>query len=160
MANEDIKRFTAEGIKKLQEELNYLISVRRNEVAEQIKEAKSFGDLSENAEYDAARNEQSRLEGRIQELEYILSNAEVISEEELGQDVVNVGTTVTVFNETRGKQQTYSIVGANDANPFKGHITLDSPVGKALEKHTTGDVVQVTVPNGVHMLRIEKIERT
>ena len=160
MANEEIKRFTAEGIKKLQEELNYLISVRRNEVAEQIKEAKSFGDLSENAEYDAARNEQSRLEGRIQELEYILSNAEVISEEELGQDVVNVGTTVTVFNETRGKQQVYSIVGANDANPFKGHITLDSPVGKALEKHTTGDVVSVTVPSGVHMLRIEKIERT
>ena len=83
MANEEVKRFTAEGIKKLQEELNYLISVRRNEVAEQIKEAKSFGDLSENAEYDAARNEQSRLEGRIQELEYILSNAEVISDEEL-----------------------------------------------------------------------------
>ena len=145
MANEEVKRFTAEGIKKLQEELNYLISVRRNEVAEQIKEAKSFGDLSENAEYDAARNEQSRLEGRIQEL---------------ANDIVNVGTTVTVFNETRGKEQVYAIVGANDANPFKGHITLDSPVGKALEKHTTGDVVQITVPTGVQTLRILSIVKS
>ena len=105
----DVKFFTAEGIKKMEEELDYLRSVKRGEVAEKIKVARSFGDLSENAEYDEARKEQSFMEGRIQELEYILSNAQVIREEDLKSDVVNVGSVVTVYNETRKKEQVYSL---------------------------------------------------
>lgn len=158
--NSDVKFFTAEGIKKMEEELDYLRSVKRGEIAEQIKVARSFGDLSENAEYDAARNEQSRLEGRIMELENILSNAKVIREDELNNDVVNVGSTVTVFNETRGKQQTYSLVGSSEADPFKGKISQDSPIGAALLGKHVGETVQVTVPAGVHSLRIESITRS
>ncbi len=156
----DVKFFTAEGIKKMEEELDYLRSVRRNEVAEQIKVARSFGDLSENAEYDAARDEQGRLEGRIMELESILSNAQVIREDDLNNDTVNVGSTVTVYNETKGKTQTYSLVGTSEADPFKGKISQDSPIGAALTGKHVGETVQVTVPSGVHVLRIENIARS
>ena len=152
----DVKFFTAEGIKKMEEELDYLRSVKRGEVAEKIKVARSFGDLSENAEYDEARKEQSFMEGRIQELEYILSNAQVIREEDLKSDVVNV---VTVYNETRKKEQVYSLVGSSETDPLKGKISQDSPIGAALTGHHAGETVQVTVPSGVLSLRIEKITR-
>lgn len=155
----DVKFFTAEGIKKMEEELDYLRSVKRGEVAEKIKVARSFGDLSENAEYDEARKEQSFMEGRIQELEYILSNAQVIREEDLKSDVVNVGSVVTVYNETRKKEQVYSLVGSSETDPLKGKISLDSPIGAALTGHHAGETVQVTVPSGVLSLRIEKITR-
>ena len=152
----DVKFFTAEGIKKMEEELDYLRSVKRGEVAEKIKVARSFGDLSENAEYDEARKEQSFMEGRIQELEYILSNAQVIREEDLKSDVVNVGSVVTVYNETRKKEQVYS---SSETDPLKGKISQDSPIGAALTGHHAGETVQVTVPSGVLSLRIEKITR-
>ena len=155
----DVKFFTAEGIKKMEEELDYLRSVKRGEVAEKIKVARSFGDLSENAEYDEARKEQSFMEGRIQELEYILSNAQVIREEDLKGDVVNVGSVVTVYNETRKKEQVYSLVGSSETDPLKGKISQDSPIGAALTGHHAGETVQVTVPSGVLSLRIEKITR-
>ena len=155
----DVKFFTAEGIKKMVEELDYLRSVKRGEVAEKIKVARSFGDLSENAEYDEARKEQSFMEGRIQELEYILSNAQVIREEDLKSDVVNVGSVVTVYNETRKKEQVYSLVGSSETDPLKGKISQDSPIGAALTGHHAGETVQVTVPSGVLSLRIEKITR-
>lgn len=155
----DVKFFTAEGIKKMEEELDYLRSVKRGEVAEKIKVARSFGDLSENAEYDEARKEQSFMEGRIQELEYILSNAQVIREEDLKSDVVNVGSVVTVYNETRKKEQVYSLVGSSETDPLKGKISQDSPIGAALTGHHAGETVQVTVPSGVLSLRIEKITR-
>ena len=155
----DVKFFTAEGIKKMEEELDYLRSVKRGEVAEKIKVARSFGDLSENAEYDEARKEQSFMEGRIQELEYILSNAQVIREEDLKSDVVNVGSVVTVYNETRKKEQVYSLVGSSETDPLKGKIAQDSPIGAALTGHHAGETVQVTVPSGVLSLRIEKITR-
>ena len=158
--NGDVKFFTAEGIKKMEEELDYLRSVKRGEVAEKIKVARSFGDLSENAEYDEARKEQAFMEGRIMELETTLSNAQVIREDELNNDVVNVGSTVTEFNETRGKQQTYSLVGSSEADPFKGKISQDSPIGAALVGRHVGETVQVTVPAGVHTLRIESISRS
>lgn len=155
----DVKFFTAEGIKKMEEELDYLRSVKRGEVAEKIKVARSFGDLSENAEYDEARKEQSFMEGRIQELEYILSNAQVIREEDLKSDVVNVGSVVTVYNETRKKEQVCSLVGSSETDPLKGKISQDSPIGAALTGHHAGETVQVTVPSGVLSLRIEKITR-
>ena len=155
----DVKFFTAEGIKKMEEELDYLRSVKRGEVAEKIKVALSFSDLSENAEYDEARKEQSFMEGRIQELEYILSNAQVIREEDLKSDVVNVGSVVTVYNETRKKEQVYSLVGSSETDPLKGKISQDSPIGAALTGHHAGETVQVTVPSGVLSLRIEKITR-
>ena len=155
----DVKFFTAEGIKKMEEELDYLRSVKRGEVAEKIKVARSFGDLSENAEYDEARKEQSFMEGRIQELEYILSNAQVIREEDLKSDVVNVGSVVTVYNETRKKEQVYSLVGSSETDPLKGKISQDSPIGAALTGHHAGETVQVTVPSGELSLRIEKITR-
>ena len=155
----DVKFFTAEGIKKMEEELDYLRSVKRGEVAEKIKVARSFGDLSENAEYDEARKEQSFMEGRIQELEYILSNAQVIREEDLKSDVVNVGSVVTVYNETRKKEKVYSLVGSSETDPLKGKISQDSPIGAALTGHHAGETVQVTVPSGVLSLRIEKITR-
>ena len=100
------------------------------------------------------------MEGRIMELETTLSNAQVIREDELNNDMVNVGSTVTVFNETRGKQQTYSLVGSSEADPFKGKISQDSPIGAALVGRRVGESVQVTVPAGVHTLRIESISRS
>ena len=158
--NGDVKFFTADGIRKMEEELDYLRSVKRGEVAEKIKVARSFGDLSENAEYDEARKEQAFMEGRIMELETTLSNAQVIREDELNNDMVNVGSTVTVFNETRGKRQVYSMVGSSEADPFKGKISQDYPIGAALVGRRVGESVQVTVPAGVHTLRIESISRS
>ena len=151
---------TQQGLKALEDELEHLKIVRRKEVAEKIKVARGYGDLSENAEYDEARKEQAFMEGRIMELETTLSNAQVIREDELNNDVVNVGSTVTVFNETRGKQQTYSLVGSSEADPFKGKISQDSPIGAALVGRHVGETVQVTVPAGVHTLRIESISRS
>ncbi len=155
----DVKYFTAEGIKKMEEELDYLRSVKRSEVAEKIKVARSFGDLSENAEYDEARKEQAFMEGRIQELEATLNNAKVVSEEELNSNAVNVGSTVTVFNKKLNKQQIYSIVGSSEADPFKGRISQDSPIGAALTGHVAGDTVQVNTPAGVLELRVESVSR-
>ena len=155
----DVKYFTAEGIKKMEEELDYLRSVKRSEVAEKIKVARSFGDLSENAEYDEARKEQAFMEGRIQELEATLNNAKVVSEEELNSNTVNVGSTVTVFNMKKNKQQVYSIVGSSEADPFKGKISQDSPIGAALTGHSAGDVVQVNTPSGILELRVESVSR-
>ena len=153
-------KLTQESLDAYKKELEYLKTTRADEVAEQLKEARSFGDLSENAEYDEARKEQAFMEGRIMELETTLSNAQVIREDELNNDVVNVGSTVTVFNETRGKQQTYSLVGSSEADPFKGKISQDSPLGAALVGRHVGETVQVTVPAGVHTLRIESISRS
>ena len=145
----DVKYFTAEGIKKMEEELDYLRSVKRGEVAEKIKVARSFGDLSENAEYDEARKEQAFMEGRIQELEAILSTAQVIREEDMPTD----------YNETRKKEQVYSLVGSSEADPFKGRISQDSPIGAALAGKRVGETVHVAVPAGTHTLRIESITR-
>lgn len=161
MANNgnDVKFFTAAGIKKMEEELDLLRRVKRAEVAEKIKVARSFGDLSENAEYDEARKEQAFMEGRIQELEGVLSTAQVIREEDLTNDVVSVGSVVTVFNQSRNKAQVYSLVGSSEADPFKGKISSDSPIGAALTGKHVGDVVNVNVPAGTHMLRIDSITR-
>ena len=157
MANETI--LTAEGIRELEERLEYMKTVTRKEIAEQIKEARGFGDLSENAEYDEAKNEQSRIEGEIKQLEDRLRNATVIDESMLNTKTVNVGSTVVVQEQGSSEKVTYLIVGSTEANPLEGKISNESPVGEALVGHGKGDVVDVTTPGGQIEYTILSIKR-
>ena len=157
MANETI--LTAEGIRELEERLEYMKTVTRKQIAEQIKEARGFGDLSENAEYDEAKNEQSRIEGEIKQLEDRLRNATVIDESMLNTKTVNVGSTVVVQEQGSSEKVTYLIVGSTEANPLEGKISNESPVGEALLGHGKGDVVEVTTPGGQIEYTILSIKR-
>ncbi len=139
---------TREGLEKIKEEYETAVSVTRAEVAERIKEARSFGDLSENAEYDAAKEEQAELEERINKLESMIRNAKVIDEDELEKDVVNVGNTVTLKENGVEEVVIYKIVGSTEADPFKGMISNESAVGKALIGAKIGETVEVEVPDG------------
>jgi len=139
---------TADGIKKLQEELDYLINVRRPEIARQIGEAKADGDISENAGYDEAKNAQAFAEGRILTIKNLLANAVVIDENG-STDVVRLGSTVTIRDMEYGDDETYAIVGSAEVDPANGRISLKSPIGQALLGHRKGDTVQVKVPSGV-----------
>lgn len=136
---------TLEGLNKLNEELKFLVEVRRKEVLERIREAASHGDLSENADYAQAREEQSFIEGRIQEIEEIVKNAQIISAS-TQKNFVSIGSTVTV--KVGGKEKTYTIVGSNEANPSEGKISNESNVGKALLGKKVGDKATVVTPNG------------
>ncbi len=147
---------TREGYLKLQEELEYLRTVRRQEVAERLHEAMEGGELIEDAEYEAAKNEQAFVEGRIQELEILLANARVI-EETNHAGVVQVGVTVTV-QEEGAEPEVYTIVGPAEANPRNGRISNESPLGRALLDHRAGDVVRVDAPGGSFTVRILKVE--
>ncbi|MGC8779684.1 MAG: transcription elongation factor GreA [Anaerolineae bacterium] len=138
---------TAEGIKKLQEELDYLINVRRPEIARQIAEAKADGDVSENAGYEEAKTAQAFNEGRILTLKNILANAVVISENG-SKETVDVGCKVTVRDVAYGDQETYTIVGSTEVDPGNGRISLKSPIGRALMGHRIGDIVSVQTPGG------------
>ena len=159
--NEEIL-LTQEGYDKIVAEHEYLVSVRREEVSQHLKEAKSYGDLSENAEYDAAKNEQAELEDRIGKLEYMMRNAKIISEEELTGEHVNLGLAVKV-KHTKGKQkgeeEIFTIVGTNDADPFENKISNDSPIGKALLGRTVGETVEVQTAMGVLSYKIVEIIR-
>ena len=148
---------SAEGMKKLEEKLQYLTTVRRAEVAEQIAVARGFGDLSENAEYDEAKNEQSRLETEIIELENAIRTAIVIDSDNISTDSVNVGTTVKVLYLDDNEEETYSIVGARESDPMHNKISNESPVGAALLGHKAGDVVTVEAPDGPMELKIIEI---
>ena len=159
MAEEKKVILTREGYEKLEKELNYYVSVRRNQVAEQIAIARGFGDLSENAEYDEAKNEQSRLEAKIVEMENTLRNCIVVEDDEVRTDVVGVGNAVKVYNETLKKEQIITIVGANETEPAKLKISSDSPIGAALLGARVGDVVSVDVPMGVMKLNVLEISR-
>jgi len=143
---------TKEGLKKLKEELDYLKTVRRKEVAQRLKEAISYGDLSENSEYEEAKNEQAFVEGRIIELELKIKNAKIIVEKHdkrAGKEI-NIGSTVTVRNVTESdEQETYTIVGATEADPFDAKISNESPIGKALLLKHKGETVEVHTPSGV-----------
>ena len=152
-------KLSPERLKALQEEQNYLKSVREKEVAELIKEARSFGDLSENSEYDEAKNEQGKLYSRLAELEEILSNYVVIEEEENSVDYIRLGNTVTVFDKEFEEEQTYKIVGSQEADPMNGAISEDSPFGKALLGKNEGDEVTVEAPAGHIYYKILKVER-
>ena len=159
MAEEKKVILTREGYEKLEKELDYYVSVRRNEISEQIAIARGFGDLSENAEYDEAKNEQSRLEAKIVEMENTLRNCIVVEDDEVRTDVVGVGNTVKVYNETLKKEQVITIVGANETDPSKLKISSDSPIGAALLGARVGDVVNVEVPMGVMKLNVLEISR-
>jgi len=145
---------TKEGFEKLQDELVYLRTAKRQEVADRLHEAMEGGELIENAEYEAAKNEQAFVEGRIQELEMLLATARVI--EKKTNDAVQVGSTVTI-QEDGLEEETYTIVGAAEANPREGKISNESPMGKAVLSHRAGDEVQIETPDGSYTVRIIKI---
>ena len=159
MAEEKKVILTREGYEKLEKELNYYVSVRRNQVAEQIAIARGFGDLSENAEYDEAKNEQSRIEAKIVEMENTLRNCIVVEDDEVRTDVVGVGNAVKVYNETLKMEQVITIVGANETEPAKLKISSDSPIGAALLGSKVGDVVTVEVPMGIMKMNVLEISR-
>ena len=139
---------SAEGLKRLEAELEELKTVGRQEIAEKIKEARSFGDLSENSEYDEAKNEQAILEAKIAELERQLKNVKILDDAEIDHTKVSIGSKVTAVNENNGKEVTYTIVGSTEADPFKGKISDESPVGAALLGHGVGETVEAELPNG------------
>ena len=140
---------TYEGLKKYEEELQELKVVRRRDVAEKIKEARGQGDLSENAEYDSAKEEQAEVEARIVVLEKMLRNAEVIDEEDLDKNTIRVGNKVEVLDKEFNEKVTYTIVGSAEADPLKGRISNESPLGKMLIGRAVGDAVKVDAPAGV-----------
>jgi len=150
---------TPEGLDKLKDEIEHLSTVKRREVAERIKEAREFGDISENSEYDDAKNEQAMLEARIASLEEKLRSASVIDASELDSNVVRVGSLVSVKDEGSGKNLKYTIVGSTEANPSENKLSNESPVGKGLLGRKKGDTVKVQLPNGKNReLKITKID--
>ena len=150
---------TPEGLQKLKDELELLQTEKRREVAERIKEAREFGDIAENSEYDDAKNEQAMLESRIAQLQEKLRMATVIEAKDLSTDVVQVGSVVHVKDEKTGKSQKFTIVGSAEANPGEQRLSNESPVGKALIGHKRGEIVTVDVPRGPKKkLKITKIE--
>ncbi len=151
---------TYEGLKKYEEELENLKVVRRQEVAEKIKEARAQGDLSENAEYDAAKDEQRDIEARIEQLEKILKNAEVVDEEEVDLEKINVGCKVLVRDMAEKEDCEYKIVGSTEADSLKGKISNESPVGKALIGAKVGDTVKVETVAGVFKYKVLDIQRS
>ncbi|MBR6809054.1 MAG: transcription elongation factor GreA [Clostridia bacterium] len=150
---------TTEGMREMEEKLRYLTTTRRAEVAEQISIARGFGDLSENAEYDEAKNEQSRLEAEIIQLENDIHNAIVIDEDNVSTDAVNVGTTVRVLFVEDGDEEEYTIVGARESDPINNKISNECPMGTALLGHIVGETVSVDAPDGTYQLKILGIRR-
>jgi transcription elongation factor GreA len=146
---------TPEGLQKLQEELDFLINERRPEIAQRIKHAKEFGDLSENAEYDDAKNDQGFIEGRIMTIEQMIRNASLIDTDEKVDGFVHLGSRVEVKDEFG--QTSYTIVGPAEADAGSGKISLESPVGKALMGRRTGDEVEVETPGGARRVQILKV---
>jgi transcription elongation factor GreA len=150
---------TEEGLQNLKEELEHPQGAKRREVAERIKEAREFGDISENSEYDDAKNEQMMLEKQIAEIEERLRSARIIDEGDVSTDVVSVGSTVHVKDQKTDKSVKYRIVGSSEANPSEQKLSNESPVGRALLGHKRGETVKVPVPRGpARQLKITKIE--
>ena len=147
---------TREGYRKLQEELDYLRTFKRQEIADRLHDAMDGGELIENAEYEAAKNEQAFVEGRIKELEILLATAHVIDESQTSAESAQVGSTVTI-QEDGTESEVYTIVGAAEANPAAGRISNESPLGKALLGHKVGDRVQVDAPAGIFSVSILKV---
>lgn len=157
-ANKQIT-LTQEGLNRLEEELEYLKIVKRKEVSEKIKVALSFGDLSENSEYDEAKNEQAMVEARISEVEALLKNVVVVNDDEISTEVVSVGCTVKIKCLKNGKEDTYKIVGSTEASPLEKKISDESPVGKAVIGHKVGETVDAEVPAGVIQYQILEISK-
>ena len=150
---------TPEGLEKLKQEIEYLSTDKRREVAERIKEAREFGDISENSEYDDAKNEQAMLEAKIAQFEERIRAATVVNPEDLTNDIVGVGSTVHVKDEKTGKSQKFTIVGSAEVNPAESKISNESPIGRAVMGHKRNDTVSVAVPKGpARKLKITKID--
>jgi transcription elongation factor GreA len=156
---EDEVVLTSTGHQKLAEELEFLVTVKRREVAERIKTSREFGDISENSEYDDAKNEQAFLEGRISEISRMLSNCKLIDSDRIATDKVCLGCSVELENLSAGGKERYRLVGSIEADPENCLISNESPVGKALLGHCPGDVVDVPVPQGLVKYRIIKISK-
>lgn len=150
---------TQEGYDKLEAERDHLVSVRRKEVSERLKEAISYGDLSENAEYDAAKNEQAELEERIYKLENMIRKAKIIDDSDLAGDQVTVGLTVKVLDIDEDEEEEFTIVGSTEADPFEGKISNESLVGAALLGKRAGDEIHVEVPDGIVSYKVLEITK-
>ena len=156
MGNKNVVYLTQEGLDELKKELDELINIKRPENIQAIKEARSLGDLSENAEYDAARNEQAQIEARIKQLEKMLENVSII--EDVGTDKVRIGNTVAIKYVDDDEEDEYKIVGSQEADPFESKISNESPIAQALFDHKVGDVVTVKSPNGSYEVEIINIK--
>ena len=154
-----VYKFTEEGLKKLQDELENLKTNGRKDIAERIKIARGYGDLSENSEYDDAKNEQAKIEARIVELEMMLKNYQIISEDDIALDKVAVGVKVKIFDTDLEEEFTYSIVGSAEADPMNNKISDESPVGKALLGHSVNEDVEVDLDGDKVILKILSIEK-
>ena len=159
MAKQQDMLLTSEGVKNYEKELEHLKAVVRKEVAEKIKVARSFGDLSENSEYDEAKNEQAKVEARIAEIENILKHAKIIDESELTDEHIHIGSKVKVHDFDFDEDTEYQIIGSGEADPFNGKLSDESPVGAALLGHKTGDIVIVETPDGEVKFEILEISR-
>lgn len=155
MGNKNVVYLTQQGLDELKAELDNLINVRRPENIQSIKEARSLGDLSENADYDAAKNEQAQIEGRIKTIEKMLENVSIISE--IPKDIVGLGSTVSIKYVDDDDTDEYKIVGSQEADPFESKISNESPIAKALLNHKVGDIVVVESPNGNYEVEITEI---
>lgn len=151
---------TEAGLRALKEELDYLKNTKRNEVKENLAIARSFGDLSENSEYDEAKNEQSKVESRISELEQIILHTVVVEESALDHSTIHLGSTVVILELATGKEKKYAIVGSNEANPLEGRISDRSPIGSAILGKKAGDEVIVAAPKGDKKYKIIEVMRT
>ena len=151
-------KITSRRLKELEEELNYLKTTREREIADMIAEARSYGDLSENSEYDAAKNEQAKLYGRIAEIEDILGHAVIIEDENEATGRVGLGCTVTVEDES-GNRRSYRITGSQEANPMEGKLSDDSPFGRAAVGKSVGESFTVKAPNGSYTMKVIDITR-
>ncbi|WP_026906287.1 transcription elongation factor GreA [Paucisalibacillus globulus] len=158
MAIEKSYYMTHEGKEKLEKELLFLKTERRQEVVERIKVARDFGDLSENSEYDAAKDEQAFVESRIAQVEKMIRNAVIIENDNQNPDMVSLGKSVTFMELPDGEEETYTIVGSAEADPFEGKISNDSPMAKSLLGHEIGEEVAVTTPGGDIQVKILKVE--
>ena len=156
MGNKNVVYLTQEGLDELKKELDELINIKRPENIQAIKEARALGDLSENAEYDAARNEQAQIEARIKQLEKMLENVSII--EDVGTDKVRIGNTVAIKYVDDDEEDEYKIVGSQEADPFESKISNESPIAQALFDHKVGDVVTVESPNGSYDIEIIEIK--
>ena len=150
---------SSEGLKKLQEELEYLKTIKRKEVAEAIKVARAFGDLSENSEYDEAKNEQGLVEKRIADIEAMLKNIKVIDESNIKTDVVDVGNIVKVMDLTFDEEVEYTLVGSSESNPVENKISDESPIGKALIGASLGETVKAETPGGEIVMKVLNISK-
>lgn len=152
--------YTEQGYKELEEELRRRTHEEREKIKNDIAVARSFGDLSENSEYDEARNDQAKNEARIKELEELLENAVVLDESEIDTSLISLGSTVKLLNRNTGKETVYSLVGSNESNPMEGKISDQSPIGAALINKKAGDAVSVEVPSGTVHFDILEVSRT